>query len=167
MFKGNIMKSLIIGLSSLCLLSACSQANVDTKVVEKAAETVTETVTKTASTAKADGFQYMLMDKFNQDMASFVGLVPGESFAASEAKINAVFKAYDGHAEPINIAMDKSEVEAGWKQVLVTQDGLMDGTVTGQQLLAIFDSEGNFISAGMRIKCHSESNSSGWQNTTC
>ena len=161
------MKSLIVGLTSLCLLAACSQANIDTKVAEKATETVTKAVTKTAEAAKTEGFHYMLMDKFNQDMASFVGLVPGESFAASEAKINAVFKAYDGHAEPVDIGMAKSTVEAGWKQVLVTQDGVMDGTLAGQQLLAIFDDEGNFVSAGMRIKCHTESGTTAWQNTGC
>jgi len=63
--------------------------------------------------------------------------------------------------------MESDVVEAGWKQVLVTQDGLMDGTVTGQQLLAVFDDEKNLISYGIRIKCHTETGSTDWQIAIC
>jgi len=126
-------------------LSGCSEANVKT----------------------ASGFDYVSMEGFSHDMAKFVGLEEGESFAVSERKINAVFKAYEGHAEPQDINMDAAIVEAGWKQVLVTQDGLMDGTVTGQQLLAVFDDEKNLISYGMRIKCHTETGATDWQISIC
>ena len=107
------------------------------------------------------------MEDFSQEMASFVGLVPGESFAESQARINNVFKAYEGHAEPVNISLVETAVEADWKQVLVTQEGLMDGTVEAQQLLAIFDSENTFVSAGMRVKCEVEDGAPNWQNTGC
>jgi len=141
-------------------LSGCSEANVKTASTE--IKTAAENTDK-----KASGFDYVSMEGFSHDMAKFVGLEEGESFAVSERKINAVFKAYEGHAEPQDINMDAAIVEAGWKQVLVTQDGLMDGTVTGQQLLAVFDDEKNLISYGMRIKCHTETGSTDWQISIC
>ena len=107
------------------------------------------------------------MEDFSQEMASFVGLVPGESFAESQAKINNVFKSYEGHAEPVNISLVETAVEANWKQVLVTQEGLMDGPVAAQQFLALFDSENTFVSAGMRVKCEVENEAPNWQNTGC
>jgi len=131
-------------------LSGCSQADVESDEAEK-----------------APGFEYVAMEGFSHEMAKFVGLEEGEDFAVSEGKINAVFKAYEGHAKPQDIKMDAAIVEAGWKQVLVTQDGLMDGTVTGQQLLAVFDDEKKLISYGMRIKCHTETGSTDWQITIC
>lgn len=140
-------------------LTACSKADVD---VKSAVETVAEKAAQTSP-----GFDYIAMEGFSHDLAQFVGLTEGESFAQSEAKINYVFKAYDGHEEPIDIRMDSTVVDAGWKQVLVTQDGLMDGTVTGQQLLAIFDEDKKLISFGMRIKCHAENGSSDWQKHIC
>jgi len=144
----------ILGLAILSLTS-CSQA--DTKTVPTAVETVT--ADKTIKNVSMEGFSY--------DMAKFVGLKEGENFAVSEGKINAVFKAYDGHAEPSDIRMESDIVEAGWKQVVVTQDGLMDGTVTGQQLLAVFDEEKKLVSYGMRIKCHTETGSTDWQIAIC
>ena len=155
------MKLFIAGLTSLCLLTACSQA--DTSTVRSAAESVQKSV----QSSQNDSFDYILMEDFSQEMASFVGLVPGESFAESQAKINNVFKAYEGHAEPVNISLVETAVEADWKQVLVTQEGLMDGTVAAQQLLAIFDSENTFVSAGMRVKCELEDGAPHWQNTGC
>ena len=155
------MKLFIAGLTSLCLLTACSQA--DTSTVRSAAESVQKSV----QSSQNDSFDYILMEDFSQEMASFVGLVPGESFAESHAKINNVFKAYEGHAEPVNISLVETAVEADWKQVLVTQEGLMDGTVAAQQLLAIFDSENTFVSAGMRVKCELEDGAPNWQNTGC
>ena len=155
------MKLFIAGLTSLCLLTACSQA--DTSTVKSTAESVQKSV----QSSQNDSFDYILMEDFSQEMASFVGLVPGESFAESQAKINNVFKAYEGHAEPVNISLVETAVEADWKQVLVTQEGLMDGTVAAQQLLAIFDSENTFVSAGMRVKCELEDGAPHWQNTGC
>ena len=155
------MKLFIAGLTSLCLLTACSQA--DTSTVKSAAESIQKSV----QSSQNDSFDYILMEDFSQEMASFVGLVPGESFAESQAKINNVFKAYEGHAEPVNISLVETAVEADWKQVLVTQEGLMDGTVAAQQLLAIFDSENTFVSAGMRVKCEVEDGAPNWQNTGC
>ena len=155
------MKLFIAGLTSLYLLTACSQA--DTSTVRSAAESVQKSV----QSSQNDSFDYILMEDFSQEMASFVGLVPGESFAESHAKINNVFKAYEGHAEPVNISLVETAVEADWKQVLVTQEGLMDGTVAAQQLLAIFDSENTFVSAGMRVKCELEDGAPNWQNTGC
>ena len=155
------MKLFIAGLTSLCLLTACSQA--DTSTVKSAAESVQKSV----QSSQNDSFDYILMEDFSQEMASFVGLVPGESFAESQAKINNVFKSYEGHAEPVNISLVETAVEADWKQVLVTQEGLMDGTVAAQQLLAIFDSENTFVSAGMRVKCEVEDGAPNWQNTGC
>lgn len=125
-----------------------------------------DTQTQTKTQAKTQ-HQYMLMDKFDHDLAKFVGLNIGESLEQSEDKIHAVFKAYDGHATPLDINMDALTVDADWKQVLATQEGLMDGTVTGQQLLAIFDESDNLISYGMRIKCHSETGTSDWQTALC
>ena len=155
------MKLFVAGLTSLCLLTACSQA--DTSTVKSAAESVQKSV----QSSQNDSFDYILMEDFSQEMASLVGLVPGESFAESQAKINNVFKAYEGHAEPVNISLVETAVEADWKQVLVTQEGLMDGTVAAQQLLAIFDSENTFVSAGMRVKCELEDGAPNWQNTGC
>ena len=155
------MKLFIAGLTSLSLLTACSQA--DTSTVKSAAESIQKSV----QSSQNDSFDYILMEDFSQEMASFVGLVPGESFAESQAKINNVFKAYEGHAEPVNISLVETAVEADWKQVLVTQEGLMDGTVAAQQLLAIFDNENTFVSAGMRVKCGSEDGAPNWQNTGC
>jgi len=147
--------AVILGLTA-CSLAACSQADVKNAPASVKAET-----------KKVSGFEYVSMEGFSHELASFVGLKEGESFVTSEGKINAVFKAYDGHAEPEAINMDSQIVEASWKQVLVTQDGLMDGTVTGQQLLAVFDDEKNLVSYGMRIKCHTESGSTDWQTNLC
>lgn len=155
------MKLFIAGLTSLCLLTACSQADKST------VKSTAESVQKSVQSSQNDSFDYILMEDFSQEMASFVGLVPGESFAESQAKINNVFKAYEGHAEPVNISLVETAVEADWKQVLVTQEGLMDGTVAAQQLLAIFDSENTFVSAGMRVKCELEDGAPHWQNTGC
>lgn len=153
----------ILGLSGLAL-TACSQASTDTAPVTAKTETAKKVVEKIQKNA---GFEYVAMEGFSHDMGKWVGLKEGESFAAAEAKINAAFKAYDGHAEPKNISMDAQIVEADWKQVLVTQDGLMDGTVTGQQLLAVFDEEKKLVSYGMRIKCHTAQGDTDWQATIC
>ncbi len=126
-----------------------------------------QTQTQSEAQTQAKQHQYMIMDKFDHDLAKFVGLNTGESLEQSEEKIHAVFKAYDGHATPLDISMDALTVDADWKQVLVTQDGLMDGTVTGQQLLAIFDESDTLISYGIRIKCHSETGTSDWQTALC
>jgi len=151
------MKFLTLSLCALFVVTACSQhADVESALTDSVAKT---------SNGKA--YDYMIMSKFNENMARFVGLVPGDSMAQAESKINAVFKAYDGHAEPLHIGMDKSVVEADWKQVLVTQNGLMDGTVTGQQLLAIFNAEDELVTYGMRIKCFNDGAESDWQNSVC
>ncbi|MDB2438345.1 hypothetical protein N9W89_06485 [Hellea sp.] len=164
----------IATLASIAVLSltACSQNTTapaaDTatkKVAEKIPETAQETVQ--IATQGNSEFEYMFMDKFEPKFSEFVGLVPGESFDDSKPKIDAVFTAYDGHAEPLAIRMEQDVVEAGWTQVLVTQDGLMDGTVAGQQLLAIYDENGELVSHGMRIKCHKDDSVSEWQNTAC
>jgi len=152
----------VLGLS-LFGLAACSQASNDTAPVQAKAEAA-KAVEKVQKNA---GYEYVAMEGFNYDMGKWVGLVEGESFEASEAKINAAFKAYDGHTKPKDISMDAQIVEADWKQVLVTQDGLMDGTVTGQQLLAVFDEEKKLVSYGMRIKCHTAQGDTDWQNTVC
>lgn len=68
------------------------------------------TATATNETA---GFEYISMEGFSHELGKFVGLKEGETFAESETKINAVFKAYDGHATPQDIRMDSSIVEAG------------------------------------------------------
>jgi len=142
--KGEIMRNLsrksvaILGLSMFAL-AACSQAGHESASTDVKAETA-KVETKNA------GFEYVAMEGFNYDLGKWVGLVEGESFAESEVRINAAFKAYDGHAEPKDISMDAQIVEANWKQVLITQDGLMDGTVTGQQLLAVFDEEKKLVS---------------------
>ena len=151
------MKLAFICLGVLCGLTACAPSEVRSTASESA----------TNVSAEATDYDYVMMKNFNHEMAVFVGLTPGESFAESEIKINKVFKAYEGHAEPQNISMDASIVEAGWKQVVVTQDGLMDGTVTGQQLLAVFDENQKLVDYGMRIKCHSGSGTANWQNTVC
>ena len=149
-------------------LAACSQASTDSAVSKSKTE-VAKTVEKVTpkKAQKNAGFEYVAMEGFSHDLGKWVGLKEGESFAASEAKINAAFKAYDGHAEPKNISMDAQIVEADWKQVLVTQEGLMDGTVTGQQLLAVFDEEKKLVSYGMRIKCHTAQGDTGWQTAVC
>jgi len=123
--------------------------------------------TSAKAVKEASAFQYISMDGFSYDLAKFVGLKEGESFAESEVKIRAVFMAYDGQTEPTTIAMDKEIVEADWKQILVTQDGVMDGTVDSQQLLAVFDDDGKLITYGMRIKCHRQSGEPSWQTTGC
>ena len=158
----SLSSKILMGLTVLAL-AACTQASHETaEKVDSAVKTAkVETVQKNA------GFEYVAMEGFSYDMGKWVGLVEGESFAESEAKINAAFKAYDGHAEPKDISMDAQIVEADWKQVLVTQDGLMDGTVTGQQLLAVFDEEKKLVSYGMRIKCHTAQGDADWQNTVC
>ncbi len=166
------MKLFMLGLSTLCVLTACTKADIETSSKVSNVEAVVEAVkpktrTDELQTDETKAFHYMIMDDFSQEMGAFVGLKAGDSFAVAEGKINTVFKSYDGHSEPHDIAMDKSIVEANWKQVLVTQDGLMDGTVTGQQLLAIFDDEEKLVSYGMRIKCHTENGSANWQNTVC
>jgi len=154
------MKFILLCISTLLIMAGCAQTNVDS--------VVSESLGKSMSVVdKGTDYEYMPMAKFDAGLASFVGLVPGESFAQAEVKIANVFKAYDGHAEPLNIGMEKSTVEADWKQILVTQDGLLDETVTGQQLLAIFDTEGKLVSYGMRIKCYSSSGQSEWQTTVC
>ena len=158
--KNYISSSIVILGLAMCGLSACSQAEVKTSPAEVKA--AADTIVK-----KTPGFEYVSMEGFSYDMAQFVGLQEGEDFAVSEGKINAVFKAYDGHAEPLDISMDSTIVEADWKQVLVTQNGLMDETVTGQQLLAIFDEEKKLVSYGMRIKCHTANGSTGWQIDIC
>jgi len=145
-------------------LTACSNAS---KPDTSATTVKTENATAQTKTAQADQYQYIKMDKFNRNLATFIGFRLGENIAQSTLKINAVFKAYDGHADPLDISTQTSVVEAGWKQVLVTQDGLMDGTVTGQQLLAIFDDSDKLISYGMRIKCHSETADAMWQSEVC
>ena len=146
------------------LMTACSH-------VSHTRETpITETSTSKTSHVKASAneqFHYMPMDKFDHDLAKFIGLEPGESFNQAEDKIHAVFKAYDGHKTPLDISMGISTVEANWKQVLVTQDGLMDGTVTAQQLLAVFDEEDTLVSYGLRIKCYSKTGTSSWQTVLC
>jgi len=129
----------MLGLSTLCVLTACTKADIETSSKVSNVEAVVEAVkpktrTDELQTDETKAFHYMIMDDFSQEMGAFVGLKAGDSFAVAEGKINTVFKSYDGHSEPHDIAMDKSIVEANWKQVLVTQDGLMDGTVTGQQL---------------------------------
>ena len=161
------MKLFITGLTSLCLLTACSQADTSTVKSVATVKTAAEPVQKSVQSSQNNSFDYILMEDFSQEMASFVGLVPGESFAESQAKINNVFKSYEGHAEPVDISLVETAVEADWKQVLVTQEGLMDGAVAAQQLLAIFDNENTFISAGMRIKCEVEGGAPNWQNTGC
>ena len=157
------MKKLLLGLSALSVLTACSQGGVDSAASD--AKKVVETaVTKTAETGE---FHYMFMDGFSQEMGKFVGLNIGENFATAEPKINAVFKAYDGNAAPTDIDMQAEIVEAGWKQVLVTQNGVTDGVLAGQQLLAVFDEEKNLVTYGMRIKCQSGAAVTDWQNTPC
>lgn len=150
-----------IAATPLLLLAACSQASAP----ESTAEIVKETVKVSATTGPE--YDYMLLEKFDTDMGAFVGLVAGESFAESEPKIDAVFTAYEGHAAPFKISKKKDVVEAGWTQVLVTQDGLMDGTIAGQQLLAIYDENDGLVTYGMRIKCHTDDGVSDWQNTVC
>jgi len=149
--------------------SGCT--NSDVKTPSSKSEVTQNNTTSTSTAVKtekeASAIEYVAMDGFSYDLGKFVGLTEGETFAESEAKINAVFKTYEGHAQPQNIDMDASIVEAGWKQVLVTQDGLMDGTVTGQQLLAVFDDEKKLISYGMRIKCHNDQGTSDWQIEVC
>lgn len=145
------------------VLMACAPAQKNEASVNEAS--VADNIVDTAQAEQA--FEYISMDAFSHDLAKFVGLVEGESFAQAEVKINAVFKAYDGHAKPRDIRMDAVKVEAGWKQVLVTQDGLLDGTVTAQQLLAIFDDEQKLVSYGMRIKCNAQSGSTDWQTDLC
>jgi len=120
------MKTLIVNsivtLSLVAIgLSACSKAgnNVAANKVQSS---------NAKASQEASSFEYVSIEGFSYDLAKFVGLVEGETFAESEVKINAVFKAYDGHANPLDIRMESDIVEAGWKQVLVTQDGLMDGT---------------------------------------
>ena len=154
------MKNILLSLSAASILAACSQSNVDS-----ASSEATKVVEKVTTQNAAEGFHYMPMEKFNQSMAQFVGLETGESFDSAEPKINAVFKAYDGQTAPANIGMEAEIVEGGWKQVLVTQDGVADGTLAGQQLLAIFDDEQKLVTYGMRIKC--EGHTSEWQNTPC
>ena len=112
-------------------------------------------------------YTYMLIEEFDTDMGEFIGLVEGESFNESVPKINAVFTAYDGHAEPQDITMLRDVVEGGWTQVLVTQDGVMDDTIAGHQLLAIYDENGELVTYGMRLKCHTDSGKSEWQKTAC
>ena len=145
-------KRLLAGLGAAALLTACSRANVGSP---------------TSDSAKSGNFEYTPMDGFSQDMASFIGLTVNESFSTSEAKINAVFKAYDGQAAPRGIAMKSENVEGGWNQVLVTQDGVTDNVLAGQQLLAIFDDEQKLVTYGVRIKCRGESAAPAWQNTPC
>ena len=154
----------ILGLS-IFALTACSQAGDDAAVKAESKVEAAKSVVETAQ--KDSGYEYVAMEGFSYDMGKWVGLVEGESFAEAEVKINAAFKAYDGHAKPTDISMDAQIVEADWKQVVVTQDGLMDGTVTGQQLLAVFDEEKKLVSYGMRIKCHTEQGDTDWQNTVC
>ncbi|MEP1231226.1 MAG: hypothetical protein ABJG88_11160 [Litorimonas sp.] len=159
------MKHSILSLSILSVLAACSPSHTheeaETHSIKEAHST------KKAPVVKTDSAAYISISQFNPKMASFIGLEIGESFASADPKIQAVFKAYDGHAEPLNIDVKSDIVEAGWKQVLVTQDGLMDGTVTGQQLLAIFDEDQKLITYGIRIKCHSDSGDTDWQKTVC
>lgn len=146
---------LFLGKAALLLsLSACSQASVN------------DTPAK-AELEKATSYEYVSIENFSHDLAQFVGLAENDSFEVAETKIKAVFKAYDTHADPADISMDSDIVEGGWKQVLVTQNGLVDGIVTGQQLLAIFDDEKKLMTYGMRIKCHSETGNSDWQTTLC
>ena len=153
------MQKIISGLfltqaALLVSLTACSQATVKNSAAE-------------AKTEETKAYNYVSMENFSYDMAQFVGLKENDSFEEAEVKIKAVFKAYDGHTEPTDIRMDSAVVEAGWRQVLVTQNGLMDGTVEGQQLLAVFDDENKLISYGMRIKCYNEAGNSDWQATGC
>lgn len=159
----------ISAFTSLTLLSviftACSQ-NASTASQGVSQHTSSETATKTAQ--KDTEFKYISMEGFNPAFGKFVGLEIGETFAQSEPKINAVFKAYQGHEEPVDIRMNSTIVEAGWKQVLVTQDGLMDRTVAGQQLLAIYDENEELVTYGMRIKCHTTGGGvSEWRSTIC
>ncbi len=141
-------------------VGACSQA----ERVSNAEDVKSETV---KAAKEKIGYEYIAMEGFSYELGQFIGLTEGESFTESERKINAVFKAYDGQTDPVDIRMEDTIVEAGWKQVLVTQDGLMDGTVTGQQLLAVFDDEQKLVNYGMRIKCHTDSGSSKWQTEGC
>jgi len=152
--------AIILGLA-IAGLTGCSKTEVKTANTHKADVNTATAINETS------GFEYISMEGFSHELGKFVGLKEGETFAESETKINAVFKAYDGHVTPQDIRMNSSIVEAGWKQVLVTQDGLMDGTVTGQQLLAVFDENKNLVSYGMRIKCHSENGAENWQKTIC
>jgi len=166
--KNSPRKSItVLGLAIFGLV-ACSQASHD-NTLSQAKTKVTETAEKVATQKpqKSVGFEYVAMEGFSHDMGKWVGLKEGDSFAEAEVKINAAFKAYDGHAEPKNIGMDAQIVEADWKQVLVTQDGIMDGTVTGQQLLAVFDEEKKLVSYGMRIKCHTAQGDTNWQAAAC
>ena len=151
------LRNLSARVTLTCLaLSACSQGSNAPR---------SETVAKTPQSQTT--YNYVLMDEFNHNMGTFVGLIEGESFETSKPKIEAVFTAYDGHAAPADISMDKDVVEAGWTQVLTTQEGLLDDTVAGQQLLAIYDDEGKLVTYGMRIKCHVNGSVSDWQNTVC
>ena len=147
------MKRLILCVSTVLALGACSQSHID-----KGAESLT---------VNTGAFNYVSMDAFSPDMARFIGLEIGESFETAETKINGVFKAYDGHAAPLNIGMESEIVEAGWKQVLVTQNGVIDEAITAQQLLAIFDEDQKLITYGIRIKCYSDAGGTDWQKTIC
>ena len=138
-----------IAITSLFALGACSQAAAPT--VDKVANTKQDNVKTVSSGASEYGF--IDIKDFDRQMGDFVGLTEGESYTQSKPKIGAVFTAYDGHAEPRDIRTENNVVEAGWTQVLVTQDGLMDGTVTAQQLLVIYDQNDQLVTYGMRIKC--------------
>ena len=144
-------------------LTACSQGSAP------ASDTPTKTAeaTSQATDKTVPEYDFMLMEKFDANMGEFIGLVEGESFDQSKPKIDAVFRSYEGHEAPVDIQIKKSIVEAGWTEVIVTQDGLMDGTVAGQQLLAIYDDDDQLVTYGVRIKCHTKSGTSDWQNTVC
>ena len=162
----NYTSSTAIFLGLAVALGACSKADVAAPSVKEVVQSEATSVA-VAANKESNSYDYVSMEGFSHKMAKFVGLTEGEAFAESEAKINAVFKAYDGQTQPVEISMDSQIVEAGWKQVVVTQNGLMDGTVAGQQLLAIFDDEKKLVAYGMRIKCDTPNGSEKWQKHGC
>lgn len=149
--KKNITGIILIQAATLLGLTACTQAGISDLLPQARSE---------ADLAK----NYVAMEDFSYELAQFVGLTENESFEDAEAKISTVFRPYDGHTAPTEIHVDRQPVEAGWTQVVCTQDCLLDDTVTGQQLLAVFDEEDQLISYGMRIKC---ANATEWQTSAC
>ncbi|MEE9348365.1 MAG: hypothetical protein V3U82_09220 [Robiginitomaculum sp.] len=110
-------------------------------------------------------------DSYSMDMAKFVGLEIGESHTSAVAKISTYFTPEalgEGKQQESSVSIYDRD---GGSILLAISDGLMDDSVKGESLYAIFskDEDGaqTLVTYGLKAKCWRGENKDNWQIDLC
>jgi hypothetical protein len=112
---------------------------------------------------------------YSTDMAKFVGLEVGESHTSAVAKISAYFAPEtlgEGKKQESSVSIYDRD---GGSILLAVSDGLMDDSVKGESLYAVFAKEDlgedgvtqTLVTYGLKVKCWRGENKDNWQTDLC